>query len=80
MIVTMSRELPTKAARAGAPTHGSDLYCCEHLAGDLGFEPRLTAPEAVVLPLHQSPMIRARPEPHRTRAYQLRTFRGFFSR
>jgi hypothetical protein len=24
-------------------------------AGDLGFEPRLTAPEAVVLPLHQSP-------------------------
>ena len=23
--------------------------------GDLGFEPRLTAPEAVVLPLHQSP-------------------------
>ena len=27
-------------------------------AGDLGFEPRLTAPEAVVLPLHQSPIIR----------------------
>jgi hypothetical protein len=25
------------------------------LTGDLGFEPRLTAPEAVVLPLHQSP-------------------------
>src|SRR5271157_6512606 len=26
-----------------------------HLAGDLGFEPRLTDPESVVLPLHQSP-------------------------
>jgi hypothetical protein len=26
-------------------------------AGDLGFEPRLTAPEAVVLPLHQSPIV-----------------------
>src|SRR5947209_5370150 len=24
-------------------------------AGDLGFEPRLTDPESVVLPLHQSP-------------------------
>ena len=27
------------------------------IIGDLGFEPRLTAPEAVVLPLHQSPVL-----------------------
>src|ERR1700730_7707605 len=26
--------------------------------GDLGFEPRLTDPESVVLPLHQSPLTR----------------------
>src|SRR3954453_1736490 len=29
-------------------------------AGDLGFEPRLTDPESVVLPLHQSPKLASR--------------------
>src|SRR5262249_28933304 len=36
-----------------------DLTRCQvgaSAAGDLGFEPRLTDPESVVLPLHQSPL------------------------
>ena len=31
------------------------------LAGDLGFEPRLSDPESLVLPLHQSPRWSVRP-------------------
>src|SRR5262245_4365049 len=40
-------------------------------AGELGFEPRLTDPESVVLPLHYSPMSRAVGRVQRCSTYSL---------
>jgi hypothetical protein len=36
----------------------SQPFCFCRMVGELGFEPRQTAPEAVVLPLHHSPLNR----------------------
>ncbi len=47
---------PLEMTGAGASQHRPASICTE--VGDLGFEPRLTESESVVLPLHQSPNFR----------------------
>src|SRR5262249_30270781 len=52
--LTRSAELARRGKHKGRRNSVSRQPLCR--AGDLGFEPRLTDPESVVLPLHQSPM------------------------
>ena len=48
MIASRKRKTPASVYLAGAFSS----------TGELGFEPRLTDPESVVLPLHYSPVLR----------------------
>jgi hypothetical protein len=57
---TRGREASSRAAGLLKPVRAISVRGHRRLAGELGFEPRQTESESVVLPLHHSPIIAQR--------------------
>ena len=58
LVLPQSRYRNVTSCLGALPLHATEFRLRK--TGDLEFEPRLTDPESVVLPLHQSPRERAR--------------------